>query len=93
MPQYLVIHDVIQYPESQDEWITIWKELRAQACGDLAWLHSFFEPSTGKLYCEWEAPSPEEILDCLSKEVLDLAPVASISEVVLFDVKWLNGDA
>jgi hypothetical protein len=92
MPQYLVIHDVVNYPESQEEWISIWKDLRAQACGDLEWLHSFYEPSTGKLYCEWEATGPDEIIACLPEDVVNLAPVASISEVVLFDVEWLNDE-
>jgi hypothetical protein len=90
MPQFLIVHDVKVYPETQDDWIGLWRKLRERAHGEAEWLHSFFEPSTGKLYCEWEAPDVDSILSCLSEEVLDLAPVSSTSEVVLFDVTWLD---
>lgn len=90
MPQYLLIHDVKIYPESQDEWINLWKKIRERACGDSKWLHSFFEPESGRMYCEWEAPDVDSILACLSEEVLENAPIISTSEVVLFDVSWLD---
>jgi hypothetical protein len=90
MPQFLLIHKVQDYPDSQDEWIDLWRSIRNRACGEVEWLHSFYEPGSGKLYCEWQAPSLEAILTCLSDEVLELAPVETTSEVVLFDLKWLD---
>jgi hypothetical protein len=90
MPQYLIIHDVLDYPESQDDWIEMWRSLRERACAPVEWLHSFYEPSTRKMYCEWNAPDIEAIMACLSEDLLSIAPVISSSEVVLFDVAWLD---
>jgi hypothetical protein len=90
MPQYLLVHDILEYPESQDDWIQMWRNLRERACGEIVWLHSFYEPSTRKMYCEWEAPDISSIMACLTEEVLKTAPVVSSSEVVLFDVSWLD---
>jgi len=90
MPQYLLVHDVLEYPESQDDWIEMWRSLREKACGQAEWLHSFYEPSTRKMYCEWDAPDIESIMACLSEELLAIVPVLSSSEVVLFDAAWLD---
>ena len=92
MPQYLLVHNVLIYPETQDEWIGLWQEIRSRACGDVEWLHSFYEPSTRKLYCQWQAPDVDSIKACLSKKVLENAPIMSSSEIVLFDVTWLDED-
>jgi hypothetical protein len=90
MPQFLLIHKVQDYPDSQDEWIDMWRSIRKRAKGEVEWLHSFYEPSSGKLYCEWKAPSLEAILECMSEEVIKIAPIEITSEVVLFDLKWLD---
>lgn len=90
MPQYLIVHKIESFPDSQEEWIGIWRDLRQRACGDALWLHSFYEPSTEKLYCEWQAPDLEAITSCLEEEMLEIAPIISASEVVLFDVAWLD---
>ncbi len=90
MPQYLLVHDVIEYPETQDEWIGLWKEIRDKACGEAEWLHSFYEPGSGRLFCQWKAPDLDAIMACLSQEVLEKAPIRESSEIVLFDVAWLD---
>ena len=90
MPQFLIVHHIENYPDSQDEWISLWRMLRQRACGEVEWLQSFYEPSTAKLYCEWQAPDLETIMTCFPEETLALAPIISTSEIVLFDVAWLD---
>ncbi|TFH32817.1 MAG: hypothetical protein E4G99_12295 [Anaerolineales bacterium] len=90
MAHYLIVHNVESYPSSQDEWIDTMRRLRLRACGEVTWLHSFFEPGTGKLYCQWQAPDLDSVIACLTEETLALAPIASTSEVVLVDAAWLD---
>ena len=77
MPQYLLVHDVLVYPETQDDWIEMWCDIRARACGEVEWLHSFYEPSTRRMYCQWTAPDVDAIMTCLTEDVLKTAPVIS----------------
>jgi hypothetical protein len=90
LPQYLLVHDVIEYPETQDEWIGLWRAIRSKACGEVSWLHSFYEPESRRLFCQWQAPDLESIKSCLAEDVLRNAPIISSSEIVLFDVAWLD---
>lgn len=32
MANYLIIHKVERYPETQDEWIDTWRAIRKRAC-------------------------------------------------------------
>ena len=90
MTHYLLIHDVKVYPESQDEWIEMWRDLRSRACGEVEWLHSFYEPESRRMYCQWSAPDLDAIMACIEGKVLETAPVIATSEIVLFDVAWLD---
>lgn len=92
MTHYLIVHDIKDYPETQDDWIEMWRDLRARASGSAKWLHSFYEPSTRRMYCEWEAPDTESIMTCFYDELLEIAPVISSSEVVIFNLAWLDED-
>ena len=92
MPQFLLVHKVIEYPKTQDEWIGIWRNLKDRACGEVEWLHSFYEPTSGKMYCEWQAPDLDGIMDCFSEEMLAQVPVVATSEIVLFDLAWLEDE-
>jgi len=47
MPYYLLVHNIAMYPESQDDWIDQWREIRKNAHGDVEWVHSFFDPAEG----------------------------------------------
>ncbi len=93
MPQFLLVHDVLEYPETQEEWITMWRELRARSSGEAQWLSSFYEPASRKMYCQWEASDSETIMACLTNDVMEKAPVTDTSEIVIFDVAWLDDDA
>jgi hypothetical protein len=90
MPQYLLVHRIETYPDSQDEWIDMWRLLQKRATGEVAWLHSFYEPSSNKLYCQWQAPDLESIKACFTEDTLIKAPIVYSSEVVLFDLSWLD---
>lgn len=92
MPQFLLTHKVLEYPKTQNEWIELWKELKNRASGDAEWLHSFYEPTSGKMFCEWQAPDLEDIMACFPDELLAQAPVVNSSEIVLFDLAWLEED-
>jgi hypothetical protein len=78
------------YPESQNEWIRTWSELRKRSCAEAKWLHSFYEPSSGKMYCQWDALDYDTIVACLGSEILEIAPIEYSSEIVMFDPAWLD---
>lgn len=90
MPHYLLVHNVAKYPETQDDWIDQWREVRKRAQGDAEWVHSFFDPAGGKLYCEWKADNIEAIIECLPQGIPEQAPIEYSSEIILFDTLWLD---
>ncbi len=90
MPYYLLVHKVEVFPESQDDWIAQWREIRKKAHGDIEWVHSFFDPTEGKLYCQWKAENMESIVKCLPPDMQEQAPIEYSSEIILFDTLWLD---
>lgn len=90
MPYYLLVHKVEVFPESQDEWIDQWREVRKKAHGDIEWVHSFLDPAAGKLYCQWKAENMDSIVKCLPPDMQEQAPVEYSSEIILFDTLWLD---
>lgn len=90
MAKYMVVHKVKTFPETQVEWIDLLKSIRENACEGTLWLQSFFDSSSSWLYCHWEAESEEAILSCLPDDVIEMAPVDHVSEIVLIDSAWLD---
>lgn len=90
MPQFLVVHNVEQYPATQEEWISIWHAIHTRGSDKARWLQSFFDAETGKMYCEWEATSIDNIKACLDEVILQMAPIESLREIVLFNPEWLD---
>jgi hypothetical protein len=90
MPYYLLVHKVEVFPESQDEWIDQWREVRKKAHGDIEWVHSFLDPAAGKLYCQWKAENMDSIVKCLPPDMQEQAPIEYSSEIILFDTLWLD---
>jgi len=93
MKRYLVIHKVRDLPATREEWVEDWRGMRqrtrkTQGCP--VWLTSFFAASEGKLYCEWEAESEEDIRRCFTRAELDMAPFESVREIVRLDPAWLD---
>jgi hypothetical protein len=93
MTRYLVTHTVKEIYESQERLIEGWRGLR-QRCGPTAqWLRSLYAPAAGRLFCEWEADSPESVRACFRSEELEMAPIERIDEVAFLDPVWLDEDA
>ena len=92
MPQYLVVHKITRYFESQDEWVDDWMDLRqrSQSNPSCTWLYSFMDSDEKLLYCLWEADNEDCIKDCFITEELEMAPITSMREIVIFDPSWLD---
>jgi hypothetical protein len=92
MPNFLVVHSIKSYPESQDEWVDDWKGLRqrSQENPDCTWLSSFVDSDKRLLYCLWEAESMDCIQACFTPEEGEMAPITDSREIVLFDPAWLD---
>ncbi|MCJ7512133.1 MAG: DUF4242 domain-containing protein [Anaerolineales bacterium] len=93
MRRYLAIHSVRNMYPTQEEWVEDWRGLRQrtrQAPGCPIWLASFYAAVDGKLYCEWEAESEEDIRRCFTRRELEMAPFDSIQEIARLDPAWLD---
>jgi hypothetical protein len=93
MGRYLATHRVTSIFTSQDEWLKDWSTLRQRAQahpGSPRWLLSYYAAESGKLYCEWEAASKEEIRACFTDKELEMAPFESMEEIVRIDPAWLD---
>jgi quinol monooxygenase YgiN len=93
MPNYLVIHKISRYPESQDEWVDDWQSLRQRSLQNpgCTWLTSFVDSEENLLYCLWEADDEECINSCFTSVESEMAPIINMREIVLFDPTWLDG--
>ncbi|NIS81428.1 MAG: DUF4242 domain-containing protein [Anaerolineales bacterium] len=90
MPRFLVVHRVAAYPDSQEHWIKILKQLRQRTSEDVEWVRTFFDPNAGEMYCEWEADNDAAIRACFTEEDLRMVPIESIREIVMIDPSWLE---
>ncbi|MFN2147059.1 MAG: hypothetical protein ACK2T2_01595 [Anaerolineales bacterium] len=90
MPHYLLIHQIEQFPASQDEWIELWRTIRRRCTQEAEWLHSFMDTQTNKLYCEWKATDLDAIEKCFDEDALRMAPIEYSSEIAYFDTEWLD---
>ena len=91
MARFLVAHEVVSMYEDQDDWVRDWSGLRRRSKGEARWLASWYAAESNRLYCEWEAPSPEAIAACFTAVERQMAPIVSIEEVVHMDPVWLDG--
>jgi len=90
MPYYLLVHQVARFPESQDEWIESWRNIRRRCSDDAEWLHSFMDTKTNKLYCEWKAIDLDAAINCIDEDALNMAPLEYTTEIAYFDTEWLD---
>jgi hypothetical protein len=90
MTRYLVSHRVKRIYASQDDLVNDWKGLRQRTHAEARWLASWWAAPTARLYCEWEAVSPEAIRACFQPAELEMAPIERIEEVVAIDPAWLD---
>jgi len=90
MTRYLLTHQVKRMYPSQDDLVNDWKGLRRRGTTETRWQRSLYSAATKRLYCEWEAPSPEAIRACFLPEELEMAPIERVEEVVFLDPAWLD---
>lgn len=93
MRRYLAIHSVKDVFPTQEEWVEDWRGLRQRTRhtpGCPVWLSSLYAAADGKLYCEWEAESEEDIRRCFTSRELKMASIDSIQEVARLDPSWLD---
>ncbi len=90
MTRYLLTHQVRRMYPSQDELVNDWRGLRRRCTPDTRWQSSLYSAATRRLYCEWEAQSPEAIRACFLTEELEMAPIERLEEVVFLDPAWLD---
>ncbi|HMK09126.1 MAG TPA: nickel-binding protein [Anaerolineales bacterium] len=90
MARYLIIHHVKRIYASQDELVNDWRGLRKRTTDDARWLTSWYAAPSERLYCEWEAASPQAIRSCFLPAELEMAPIEKAEEVVVIDPAWLD---
>jgi len=90
MTKYLLTHHVKHIYESQDDLVEDWRGLRRRCTAETRWLSSLYAAASQRLYCEWEAGSPEAIRACFLPEELEMAPIERLDEVVFLDPAWLD---
>jgi hypothetical protein len=90
MTRYLVSHRIKRIYESQDEIVNDWRGLRQRTHADARWVSSLYAAASERLYCEWEALSPEAIRACFLPVELEMAPIEKVEEVVAIDPAWLD---
>lgn len=81
MPRFIVERTVGQL--SQEEWESVGKKSNAalaQVGGGIVWVRSYISHAEGKVYCEYDAPSPEIVLE--ASRIAGL-PVDRIAEIDL----------
>ncbi len=80
MPRYIIERDVGTI--SRDELDKAGRRSNEAIAGmtDVVWIKSYVSESEGKIYCEYDAPNPEAIVEHARRAGL---PVNKISEVAL----------
>lgn len=80
MPRYIIERDVGTM--SHDELQKAGRRSNEVIAGmtDVVWIKSYVSESEGKIYCEYDAPNPEAIVEHARRAGL---PVNKISEVAL----------
>jgi len=87
MASCLVIHEVREYPKTQEEWLGLWESIWRKTSGATHWRGTFYSPEEDRLYCLWDSDQVEDIVSCFERTELDrLAPIEQILVGVYFDV-------
>lgn len=79
MPRYIVERTVGQLTE--EDWRATGrkaKEVVAQAGGGVVWVRSYISHAEGKVYCEYDAPSREVVIELSRLQGLPYDRIAEI---------------
>src|SRR3972149_6934208 len=88
MNRYLVTHRIKRIYASQDDLVNDWRALRRRTHAEARWVRSWYAAAGERLYCEWEAQSPETIRACFLPVELEMAPIEGGEDVVAIDPAW-----
>ncbi len=83
MPRYIIERSVPNLIElsAQEKEATTRKSIEvASSMPGVVWIRSFVSESEGKIYCEYEAPDPEALIEHAQRAGI---PVDKISEVTM----------
>ncbi|MDH4208463.1 MAG: DUF4242 domain-containing protein [Anaerolineae bacterium] len=86
MPRYLVIHSTAGLTD-QEEAVAGARRLARSLPPESKWLNSWLALEKAKMFCEWEAPDTDTLLDAL-EPVMESTPVEAIYEVAVVDPAW-----
>ena len=78
MPRYIIERDVAGIPAEELERLSKASIEVADAMDGVVWVKSYVSDAEGKVYCEYDAPSPDAIREHARRSGL---PVGQISEV------------
>lgn len=82
MPRYLVERAFHEAWDAGDDLGTVCREILERNRDEVTWLHSYVSDDRRRLFCVYEAPSPEAIRRSASRNGL---PVESITSVRVLD--------
>jgi hypothetical protein len=63
MPKYIVFRTVGQVSEEEIEAASLRSIEALEHMPDIRWIRSYYSAEEGKIYCEYEAPSVEAIIE------------------------------
>ena len=63
MPKYIVFRTVGQVSEEEIEAASLRSIEALEHMPDVRWIRSYYSAEEGKIYCEYEAPSVEAIIE------------------------------
>jgi hypothetical protein len=63
MPKYVVFRTVGQVSEEEIEAASLRSIATLEHMPDVRWIRSYYSAEEGKIYCEYEAPSVEAIVE------------------------------
>jgi hypothetical protein len=63
MPNYIVFRTVGQLSEEEIEAVSLRSIETLEHMPDVRWIRSYYSAEEGKIYCEYEAPSMEAIVE------------------------------
>jgi hypothetical protein len=86
MPRYIVVHSTAGITD-QEETIAAVRKMVRTLPSDTEWMNSWLALQRAKMFCEWEAPDTDTLLDAL-EPILEDTPVEGIYEVSQVDPSW-----
>jgi hypothetical protein len=81
MPRYLAHRTVVESSEEDLEAAFVRAKEAADQMPEVRWIRSYYSAEEGKIYCEYEAPSVEAIVEHARRAGLTLDSVMVVREL------------